>query len=231
VIRRLMEADRWIERVLSQKSHLPEIEELTGVEESLRRLASDLKSTTDDVAPLQRAFEAVRDEAERLGNRVRDLDASLTSSSASARDLSALQGELDNVRRLWNEAEDRELELMEQLEPLNERVAAIRREAQPLAVRRGELTALISDLQTSLDEEVVALRVSREEIAREMPADLLARYDSALRRAGTSGASIVDGGRCDGCRIALAPADLNRFKALGDDDLMVCPECGRLLLS
>jgi predicted nucleic acid-binding Zn-ribbon protein len=37
-------------------------------------------------------------------------------------------------------------------------------------------------------------------------------------------------GRCDGCRLALAPLDHDRFKSRALDTFMDCPECGRLLL-
>jgi predicted nucleic acid-binding Zn-ribbon protein len=57
-----------------------------------------------------------------------------------------------------------------------------------------------------------------------------ARYDVAMTRAGTSGAAQVVEGRCEGCRLALAPLDYDHFKAQAPDTFMDCPECGRLLL-
>jgi hypothetical protein len=76
----------------------------------------------------------------------------------------------------------------------------------------------------------VALRASRAERAAQLSPALLARYEDLLKRVGTSGAAQVDAGRCDGCRILLSPLDLDRWKALGEDSFMPCPECGRLLL-
>jgi predicted nucleic acid-binding Zn-ribbon protein len=59
---------------------------------------------------------------------------------------------------------------------------------------------------------------------------LFKRYNAALARVGTSGAANVIEGRCDGCRIALSPLDLDRWKSQAPDAFMDCPECGRLLL-
>ena len=68
------------------------------------------------------------------------------------------------------------------------------------------------------------------ELANAVSPELLARYDAAFARVGTSGAAQVDAGRCDGCRIALSPLDVDRWKGQAEGSLMNCPECGRLLL-
>ena len=102
--------------------------------------------------------------------------------------------------------------------------------AQPDVARRGELQARIAELEVSLDEELASLREGRRDCASALLPELLARYDAALVRAGTSGAAEVDAGRCDGCRIALSPLDVDRWKAQPSGTFLPCPECGRLLL-
>jgi uncharacterized protein len=229
-VRALMEADRWIDRVTSQKTHLPELAELTSLEAELRQLLKDLHEAESLVAPVKSEYEGVARESAHLKDRARDLDARLSSSTANARELTALQSELTHVRGLLAENEDRELELLMQVEPLDEKVASIKATAQPGVARRAELVDTIAQLRATLDEELVALRESRASKAAPLPAALLSRYEAALKRSGTSGAAQVVDGRCDGCRIALSPLDFDRFKSLAPDTFMDCPECGRLLL-
>ena len=226
----LMEADRWIERVAGQRRHLPESEELTRIEGELRTLAGDLRAAQDAQAPVRVAHANARDEGARLGARASDLAAKLSASGTPAGTLAALQKELEHVRELLSATEDRELELMMELEPLDEAVETVKAAAAPLVSRRAELVTLVSELQSSLDEELTALRRAREETARTVPAALLTRYDAALSRSGISGAAQLVSGRCDGCRIALAPLDIDRVKALAEGEFAPCPECGRLLL-
>jgi predicted nucleic acid-binding Zn-ribbon protein len=228
-LRALMDADRWIDRVSSQRSHLPEIAELTAVEAELRSLVKALGEAQSAQEPVRTAYEQARDEAARLATRASDLEAKLNSSMAHARDLSAIQQELTHVLELVATVEDRELNLLVELEPLNQLVNDIKQQAQPAAARRQELQGLIGELQATLDEEILALRGDRAARAQALSPALLARYDHALARSGVSGAAHVDQGRCDGCRIALAPLDVDRWKALVDT-FMDCPECGRLLL-
>jgi len=226
-----MEADRWVDRVRSQRTHLPELRELAEVEGELRGLITSLQSAQGALSPVHAAYESARDEAQRLRERAGALEATLSTSTANARDLAAMQSELEHVRELLEQVDDRELELLVELEPLEAAVRSIREQAQPATVRRAQLQTSIGELQASLDDELISLRAGRDECARQVAPALLARYETALQRAGGSGAAQVTSGRCDGCRLALSPLDLDRWKAQAPDTFMACPECGRLLLA
>ena len=230
-LRALMEADRWIDRVSAQRGHLPESAELSTVEVELRGMLRALQEAEAQLAPVRSAFEDASAEGEHLRHRAGDLERTLGASTANARELTAIAKELDHVRELLGRSEDRELEYLVALEPLDELVANIRARAQPAVVRRTELQASIASLQATLDEELASLRHDRQLRAAALDVDLLVRYDAALGRVGTSGAAQLDHGRCDGCRIALSPLDVDRCKRLEADTFMACPECGRLLLA
>ncbi len=229
-LRALMEADRWIDRVTSQKTHLPESVELSALELELRALLTSLNEAQATLAPVRGAYEEAQRESERLRTRAEGLDKTLSNSTANARELAALQTELEHVRELLGRSDDLELEYLMAVEPLDEAVSAIKAAAQPAVARRSELLAAITELNSSLDDELVALRLQRRERAAAVPAPLLARYEAAMTRVGTSGAAQVVSGHCDGCRIALSPLDLDRWKAQPEGSFMTCPECGRLLL-
>jgi uncharacterized protein len=229
-LRALMQADRWIERVSSQRDHLDEMAELAALEVELRSLAKALQAAKDAQTPVRSAYEEAQKQTTRLTTRSAELAKTLAASTANARELAALHTELEHVRQLLASAEDTELELLIEVEPLDDAVATIKAQAQPGLARRGELHTVIGGLQASLDEELVSLRQGRDERAAALSPALLERYEGLKRRVGISGAAQVDEGRCDGCRIALSPLDLSRFKTLPAGEFMTCAECGRLLL-
>ena len=229
-LRALMEVDRWIDRVASQRSHLPELAQLAALEDELRGLLKALQEAQAAQAPIKVACDDAAREAERLRSREKSLDVTLASSTANARELAALQNELQHVRELLERAEDRELEYMVALEPLDAGIAAIKELAHPGVARRTELQANVAQLQATLDEELASLSNDRRTRADALSSELLTRYDAAFVRVGTSGAAQVDAGRCDGCRIALSPLDVDRWKGQAAGSFMACPECGRLLL-
>lgn len=225
-----MEADRWIDRVSTQKSHLPELAELSALEVELRAQLKALNEAQATLEPVRRAYDETQHEGERLRARAESLDKTLGSSTANARELAALQHELQHVRELLERNDDLELEYLVAVEPLDEAVATVKAAAQPAVARRSELQGAIAELRASLDDELVALRAQRVERAVALSAELLARYEAVLARVGTSGAAQVVSGHCDGCRIALSPLDIDRWKAQPEGTFMTCPECGRLLL-
>lgn len=229
-LRALMDADRWIDRVVAQRDHLPELVELATVEEALRGLLTALKEAQLALDPVRRAYDDARSETSRLSQRAEHLDRALSASTGGVRELDAMNQELVHVRSLLADAEDNELNFLMTLEPLLATVATVKEQAQPHLSRRLELQATIAELQATLNDEVAALREQRTERAAAVAPAWLTRYDQALARCGGSGAALVDNGRCDGCRIALSPLDVDRFKHLADGEVMDCPECGRLLL-
>ncbi len=229
-LRALMEADRWIDRVAAQRDHLPEMAELATLESALRGESKALGEAKARQIPVRAAYEEAQRDAVRLAKRASDLESTLASSTANARELAALHHELEHVRQLLASTEDNELALLIEVEPWDEAVSLIKAQAQPGLVRRGELMASISELRASLDEELVSLHQARAERADLLSNELLSRYQGLLNRVGTSGAAQVEAGRCDGCRIALSPLDVDRWKAQPEGTFMACPECGRLLL-
>ena len=51
-----MEADRWVERVIAQRGHLPEMAELATIEDELRALVASLKEAQNTQAPVQKKY-------------------------------------------------------------------------------------------------------------------------------------------------------------------------------
>jgi predicted nucleic acid-binding Zn-ribbon protein len=226
----LREADRFLDRLKSQRDHLPESADLIEVEGALRVLAQRLAEVEAERRPTRDAFQDAESRAESLHARRREVEERLTASIGPARELAALQTELERLTTALSEAEDQEVALLLELEPLEEVATSIRTEAQPLVERRAALQSAISELQSTLDDELTHRRQARAQTARLLPAALFSRYESAMTRAGVSGASRLDGERCDGCRVTIPPADLARVAALPDGDYFDCPYCGRLLL-
>lgn len=225
-----MQADRWIEKVRSQREHLIESGELAEVEDTLRELASRLGAVEVVRRPTRDQFNEAADTAQTLRQRRSDLERRLQNATVPARELNAMHQELEHLAKILNEAEDREVELLLEMEPLDDAATQIKTEAQPLAQRRADLQVAIKQLQSSLDDEIAHLLLTRSETSELVPAKVRARYELALARCGTSGAALFDAGRCDGCRIELSPLDRDRFRAVAPGEFFDCPECGRILL-
>jgi hypothetical protein len=226
----LVEADRWIERVVHQRDHLPEAQHLSEIEATLRAMVTSLKEVEAELAPLEAGFSEAEGEAGRLRQRLAQVSARLNADGTAAKDLAVLQREVDHIKEILSHAEDREVETLLAVEPVREIVANIREGARPLMSERAELIEAVKALQASLDEEIVALRATRAQTAVTVRPELLRLYEAALSHAGGAGAAVLEGGRCTGCRLTLAPLDIDRAKQQPEGSFLECPSCGRLLL-
>ncbi len=225
-----MEHDRFIDKVWAQREHLPESADLAAVETELRALAVRLREIEKERQPAHEAFDAAANDAKTLRTRKNDVEERLNRSDGSAKELAALHQEVSHLAQLLSDAEDQEIALLLELEPLDELAESVRAQAQPLAARRQKLQAAIVELHGSLDDELAHRRVARAEAAAQLSDDLRRRYEAAASHAGVAGAARVVEGRCDGCRITLTPLDAGRVKSAGDG-FVDCPQCGRLLLT
>ncbi|MGC8499092.1 MAG: zinc ribbon domain-containing protein [Acidimicrobiales bacterium] len=226
----LIEADRWLERVRQQREHLPEQGELDRIEESLRIRVAKVRETEDAVMRARQAYDEQAERAERLRQRHRELERALHQSSGS-RDLVAIEAEARSVAHQCDEADERALDLLAQVEDLEVSVREQRHEVQPDLDRRRELRETLTTLRWSLGEEAERLATEREQLSEGLSPTLRARYERARGRAGVAGGAFVVDGRCDGCRLALSPLDLDRFRRRPADEVVECPSCGRILVS
>jgi predicted nucleic acid-binding Zn-ribbon protein len=209
---------------------MPEVQELTQVEEHLRTLTQEFKQLTADRAPLTAQRDELDSLRESLSQRKATLQATLDSSTSGARDLATLVSEIEILAQKLDDVETKELEIMELLEPFDEQEQEIKAAGQPLMTRRGELTAAIAAGRLAIDEHIAAKLTERMPLLDALPESLRATYERVHARVGDAAAVDVEGGRCGGCRIAMVPLDLERWRSAPADTFPVCPECSRLLL-
>lgn len=213
-----------------QLAHLPEAQELTQVEEHLRALTQEFKQLTADRAPLTAQRDEVDTLRESLSQRKATLQATLDASTSGARDLATLVSEIAVLAQKLDDVETKELEIMELLEPFEEQEQEIKAAGQPLLARRGELTAAAAAGRLAIEEHIAAKLAERTPLVEALPVALRASYEQVHARVGDAAAVDVEGGRCGGCRIAMVPLDLERWRNAPADTFPVCPECSRLLL-
>lgn len=231
--RRLLDLQA-IDTALAQLAHrrrtLPEhagldalARELSALEDERVRAQVTVDDIDRDIARLERDIDQVRARKDKDQDR-------LTAGKGPAREIEALQHELNSLKRRQTELEDAELELMEQretaqaaLDGVESRLTETRERREAVEVQRDQALADISkeaDFKTSARQPLVA----------DLPADLIALYDKIRESSGGLGAALLTHGRCGGCRLELYGADRARIKAAPADDIVRCEECRRIMV-
>ncbi|MBO1754510.1 zinc ribbon domain-containing protein [Allobranchiibius sp. CTAmp26] len=165
----------------------------------------------------------VRDRAARNQSR-------LDAGQGSAKDLQALQHELEALARRQGDLEEVELEVMERAEEL--RTTLTRREEE-LQVGRARLEQLEDERGGELREltsERERITADRSNVAAGVGQDLLDLYTRIREQRGGIGAAALGQRRCGGCGLEIDQSELARIRGAADDEVLRHDECGRILV-
>jgi predicted nucleic acid-binding Zn-ribbon protein len=205
---------------------LAELADLQGkaklIDDQVVRARTALDDVQREVRKAESDVQLVRDRAARDRSR-------LESGVGTAKDLVAVQHELESLGRRQSELEDVELEVMERAEDLESDLANLTEGRDRLAER---IAALVAERDTSLaalakDEAEVSR--PRADIVAGVGPELVALYDKIAASSGT-GAAALRQKRCGGCHLELNPVEIQRFRQAPEDEVLRCEECRRILV-
>lgn len=226
----VQEHDTAADQLEHRKRALPERAELEQVMAQLAALEVTGAEIEGQRHELARSQQRLEDEIATITAKAQDHDKALYSGTVSnPRDLQAMQDEIAALKRRIGQLEDQELEIMEQIEPLDADLAKLSGERSDLDGRASALRAAIAEGEVSIDAELVALRAERATMAAAVEPDLLAQYDQLRPQRGGIAIARLVGGHCQGCHLALSAMEIDRLRKLPPEEPATCEECGRLL--
>jgi predicted nucleic acid-binding Zn-ribbon protein len=224
----LQALDTKLQQLGHRAATLPELATLTalGTERDAlqRRVAEQTGAAEDAQAELKRTEADVAVVEARIAR-----DSERLQSSASVKDVAALEQELTALAKRKNDLEDIELAVMETAEERDSAVAASRAELEDLDGRIAAATAARDAAMSGLDEDRRQAEAERAEIAGRVPEDLLALYEKQRARYGV-GASMLQGGVSLASGVALNSSDMSTIRAAALDDVLLCPDSNAVLV-
>jgi predicted nucleic acid-binding Zn-ribbon protein len=222
--------DTTADQLAHRKLALPERAELDQVMADLAALEARSAEVEGQRHELGRSQQRLEDEISALSEKAVQHDKVLYSGTVSnPRELQAMQDEIAALKRRVGQLEDQELELMEQIEPLDADLAKVAAERRGLDDRAVSLRAAIAEGEVSIDAELAIVQAERAAAAGSIDADLMAQYDQMRPKLGGIAIARLVGGHCQGCHLALSAVEVDRIKKLPPEEPAPCEACGRLL--
>jgi uncharacterized protein len=206
----------------SQAGRLAELEP-QAAEIRSRRLAhsGELEDARTELSRLESDVQVVEARMKRDTERVQQ--------TASVKDVAALESELQALRKRRSDLEDIELTIMERVEGLEAQLAEIDREA-------AEVDSKIASLEAERAAEIETWERKRKDavadraaVASALPADLVALYEKQRGRYGVGAARLVAGVSL-ASNMKLSPSDMADVRSAADDDVLLCPDSGAILI-
>lgn len=229
----LQDCDLACDRLAARRSSLPEREALRLAEARAVPLDDAHAALVAQRSQLSLAEHTLGDEVAAMAARAKDVETTLYSGTVRAsKELSALQAEMDALRRHQSELEARELQLLESIDQTETEISRNRAERDLLDAEAAKWATELAGAERIIDTELQALHEARSRDVAGIPAPILAVYEKLRTRerlAGRAAAQIVDGG-CSGCHMRLPVHEHNLMQARPDDALLLCVHCGRILV-
>jgi predicted nucleic acid-binding Zn-ribbon protein len=223
--------DTAIDQLVHRRANLSDRSELATVESALRTLAAKRAAIAENRGTLAARQSSLEEQISVSRARSEEIRRRLYGGTVTAaRELQAMDEEVRHLGRYVTELEDRELEVMEELEPVDAELSVIDSEAGGLEEKAAQLRGAIAELEVEIDVDLEQQRVERTRLAEGAPADLIARYEQLRSRLGGTGAARLVGGSCGGCHLQLPAMELDRVKKADPDAVIFCDQCGRILV-
>lgn len=226
-IRQLYELQEVDVALDAKREDLKCAEALIGESDALKEARAALEQEQARLATLQREQREAEWQAEDLRARIKPLNDRLYGGTVhNLKELSGMQEELEHLRSRLRSVEDRVLDLMGQGEVCLAQVEAKR---TALAETERQWKAEQSALEDSISRyrgELSTLEEKRRQQQGRVEAGSLSVYDN-LRLKYSRAVAKVEQGMCQGCRIDLSMAEIQRARLA--QELAFCSHCRRIL--
>ncbi len=226
----VQEHDTAVDQLVHRRAHLPgraDLDQVMADLAALERRAAEVEATRHGLGRDQQRLE---DEITSLQDKAAHHDKTLYSGTVSnPRDLQAMQDEIAALKRRISQLEDQELDLMEQIEPLDVQLSTFTAARAELDQRASGLRAQVAEQEVEIDAELGSVQRERDALAAAVAPAVLAEYDALRKRLDGIAIARLVGGSCQGCHLSLSAVEVDRIKKLPTDEPVHCEECGRLL--
>jgi len=221
----LQGVDSRIGALEAEAARLPkEIAQIHATVEAARKDVEGAKALLDTTKKDQRAkekdLEVVQAKRVKTEGRLYEVKTN--------KEYSAVLVEVEEIKQEKGKIEEDILVLMESQERL---VQEIREAETRFKAREAQGKQEEEGLQEKLrgvEADLALIRAERQELARQLPASVLADYDKLLRaRGGLALAQVIKPNLCGGCRMTVTPQRLQELRA--QSALLPCESCGRYL--
>ena len=220
----LQDRDRKISRLRGELSNIgPERQSLTAKTASsqaaLDSAKQRIKQIESDRKKLELDAEAKKQAIERYS-----LQQFQTKKNDEYR---ALAHEIEMAKEAIVKLEDEQLELMEQADTAQKRLAAAAKLAEEAKRLADKQLADLGERDENLKKELAALEADRDQLATAVDESVLPRYERLRKSKGDNVVVGVAHGVCGGCHMKLQRQVI--VTCQGNHELVACPNCGRIL--
>jgi len=222
--------DTALDQLAHRAANLPARAQLAEVEERLAALRRDVAVVEEEQQGLAAQQTKLEDEIASVEAKIASADRQLYGGGSDVKELQALQEEISSLKRRVSSLEDAELELLEQLEPVEARLAELAAARDALDAEAIAATTAVAEGEAEVDRERAEVLSRREALVAGIDPAALGEYDAVRARLGGVAVARLEHGSCGACHMKLSAVEHDRILHLPPDEPVRCEDCGRFLV-
>ena len=225
----LQDEDTTILRLNERKATLPEAQRLAEINDQLAEFSADIEIATKQNDEIGREQSRLEGEIQSIGDKIgREEERMFSGKVANPKELSALQAEVESLKRKRGGVEDQLLEVMVHKDDAATTLGSLQAEHGTASSEASDLATAVAKLVGEIDMGLTQHQAERDRIAAEVPADLLSQYEKIRLQKHGVGAAKLEAGTCSGCHTKLSNVEVERLRA--ERGLQRCDNCRRILV-
>jgi predicted nucleic acid-binding Zn-ribbon protein len=225
----LQQLDTALHQLQRRLTKLPEAEAFADAERRREDHHASIAAASKQLSDAETTIETIEREAAVLTAKRTRLEQQLKIVTET-RQAEALSHEIDTINGHRDELDDRELEAMEQQSDAEQRLGDLAAVEDAVVAVREAAAAQLATAKGAGSEAELELTSKYDAARAALTSEEIALYDAQRARHGGIGIAKLVGVKCDGCHLDLSRAEVDNFKALPADELVDCPQCGRVLV-
>ena len=227
----VQEVDSRVDRLRHRLAGLPEQAEQSKVQAELDAVLARIADADGRRDVVRREQKRVEDEVATVEARIAHVDGQLYGSGiTSPKEAADLQADEDSLKRRQRDLEDLVIEQMELAEPIDAELDALATERTEVEARLAQATDALQAVAGEVTSALEAALASRAAAVAAVPDDLMVTYEQRRKQLGGIAVARLVGNRCDGCHLAIPSAELEGLRRAPADEVVLCPECTRMLV-
>ncbi len=224
----LQSLDLALDRLLEQRSSLPELQAYRAAHEQAETVARRLAELDDRLRTIGLEVDKANGELELAETKVVQQERRLFAGGMSAKETENLRQDVEMLRRKVGELEDQVLELLEERERLEAERVGVAERLEAARSEESRLSEIIKEAWAKIDAEIARKEERKSAAVQLIPEDLLALYERLReKKEGVAVGRLDESWICGGCHLKLSAAE--RQEALSEEPPR-CPHCRRILV-
>lgn len=225
----LQQLDISLHQLQRRLTKLPEAEAFAAAEHRLADHQAAIAAAGRRMSDAETTIEMIERESEALTAKRSRLEQQLKIVTET-RQAEALNHEIETLNSRRDELDDRELEAMEQQADAEQRLAELATDEDSVVALMESAAAQFDVAKGAGADEESELTAKYDAARAALTSEEVALYDAQRARHDGIGIAKLVGLKCDGCHLDMSRAEVDGFKSLPPDELVDCPNCGRVLI-